>query len=190
MAVPTVAEITQEIHSLEIRLNEFMMNHLHKNKLRLDNIKNSYILKNPLSLYEVKEQKLDSMIDSLNNGITKRLDAYHVELNHIRASFILKDPMRLFKPYQEKLLFDEKTLYNSIKNVILKSDRDYKLLVNTLKLVNPLNILDKGYSLVKKGDEVIKSVSDLKVNDKINIRFSKGCVEAEVRGINDGMVGT
>ena len=184
MAVPTVAEITQEIHSLEIRLNEFMMNHLHQNKLKLDHIKNSYILKNPLSLYEVKEQKLDNMIDSLNNVITKRLDSYQVELNHIQSSFILKDPMRLFKSYQEKLLFDEKTLYNSIKNIILKSDRDYKLLVNTLKLVNPLGILEKGYSLVSKKDELIKSSEELKVEDVVQVRFSKGSAEAKITQIH------
>ena len=67
MAVPTVAEITSTINSYEIRLNEFISNYLHKSKIRLDNIKSSYILKNPLSLYELKEQKLDTFIDTLNN---------------------------------------------------------------------------------------------------------------------------
>ena len=185
MAVPTVGEINNMIHSLEIRLNEFMMNTLHKNQLRLDAAKNSYILKNPLSLYEVKEQKLDNMIEGLNNYIVKRLDQYQVELEHVKSSFVLKDPMRLFRVHQEKLLFLEKTLYNNIKNIILKSDHDYKMLVNTLKLVNPLNILDKGYSLVKKGEEVVKNASDLKVNDEIKIRFHKGNIDALVTGVND-----
>lgn len=184
MAVPTVSEINNIIHSLEIRLNEFIGNSLHKNKLRLDNVKNSYILKNPLSLYEVKEQKLDNMIESLTNQITKRLDNYHLELNHIKASFVLKDPMRLFNPQKEQLLFKEKTLYNSIKNIILQSDHQYKMLVNTLKLVNPLGILEKGYSLVTKEDKVMRTTKDLKVDDLIHIRLHEGSIKAQVKEIN------
>ena len=184
MAVPTVSEIDNVIHSLEIRMNEFMSNFLHKSKLRLDNVKNSYILKNPLSLYEIKEQKLDNMIEVLNNYIHKRLDNYHLELNHIKASFVLKDPMRLFNPQKEQLLFKEKTLYNSIKNIILQSDHQYKMLVNTLKLVNPLGILEKGYSLVTKEDKVMRTTKDLKVDDLIHIRLHEGSIKAQVKEIN------
>ena len=184
MAVPTVSEINNTINSFEIRLNEFMMNALHKNKLRLDSIKNSYILKNPLSLYEVKEQKLDNMIDTLNNYIVKKLENYKMQLDHFRGSAILRNPFSLYKMKQEQLLFDEKTLYNSIKNIILKNDHDYKLLVNTLKLVNPLGILEKGYSLVSKDEKIVKKSSDLEINDLVQIRLHEGSIEALVNKIN------
>ncbi len=184
MAVPTVSEIDNMIHSLEIRLNEFMMNYLHTNKLRLDHIKNSYILKNPLSLYEMKEQKLDNMIDRLQNYVTKTLDNYELQLNHVKSSFILKDPMRLFEAQKEKILFNEKSLYHSIKNIILTSDHHYKMVVNISKLVNPLGILEKGYSLVTKDEKVLKSSKDLQVNDHIHVRMHDGSVEATVSKIN------
>ena len=183
MAVPTVSEINNVIHSFQIRLNEFMANYLHRNKLRLDNIKNSYILKNPLSLYEMKEQKLDNMIDVLNSYITKKLDNYELQMNHIKNSFVLKDPMKLFKVQQEKLKKKKKTLYSSIKNIILKNDYNYKMLVNTLKLVNPLGILEKGYSLVTKDEHVVKSSKDLKVNDKIQVRLHVGKVNAVIEEV-------
>ena len=184
MAVPTISEINNIIASLKIRLNEFINNTIKRNKLRLDNIKSSYILKNPLSLYEIKEQKLDNLIEVLNNNITKRIDNYTLELNHIKTSFVLKDPMRLFNPQKEKLLFNEKVLYNSVKSIILKSDHNYKLLVNTLKLVNPLGILEKGYSLVTKNDLIVTKSKDLEVNDLLNIRLYEGSVEVEVTKIN------
>ena len=184
MAVPTISEINNIIASLKIRLNEFINNTIKRNKLRLDNIKSSYILKNPLSLYEIKEQKLDNLIEVLNNNITKRIDNYTLELNHIKTSFVLKDPMRLFNPQKEKLLFNEKVLYNSVKSIILKSDHNYKLLVNTLKLVNPLGILEKGYSLVTKNDLIVNKSKDLEVNDLLNIRLYEGSVEVEVMKID------
>ncbi len=184
MAVPTISEINNMISSYQIRLNEFVGNLIHKSKIRLDNIKSSYILKNPLSLYELKEQKLDNFIDILNSNIKKRLDNYKLMLDNIKKSYVLKNPMSLFLVKKERLIFQEKTLYGDIKNIILKNEHDYKLLVNTLKLVNPLGILEKGYSLVKKEDTLIKNSQDLKINDIINIRLYEGEVKAEVREVN------
>ncbi len=188
MAVPTISEINNMIHSFQIRLNEFIMNDLKRYQLRLDHIKNSYILNNPLSLYEMKEQKLDNMIENLNYIITKRLDNYKLHMDHIKNSYILKDPMRLFQNKQELLLFQEKTLYHNIKNIILKNDHSFKILVNTLKLINPLGILEKGYSLVTREGEVIKSSELLKAGDHIHIRFSKGNIKATVKEVNHGKI--
>lgn len=186
MAVPTIAEINNMLNSYEIRLNEFTSNLLHKSKLRLESITSSYILKNPLSLYEIKEQKLDNIIDTLNNFITKKIDNNKLILDKLRSSYVLKNPMSLFEIKKEKLVFNEKTLYSNIKNIILKNDHEYKMLVNTLKLVNPLGILEKGYSLVTKDNELIKDSSNLKENDIVNIRLHKGNVTASIKEVNNG----
>lgn len=185
MAVPTVTEINNTINSYEIRLNEYMSNAIHKNKLRLNNITSSYIIKNPLSLYETKEQKLDSYIETLNNNINKRLENYQIIVNNLKNSYVLKNPLSLFEIKKEKLIFNEKTLYSNIKNIILKNDHNYKLLINTLKLANPLGILEKGYSLVTKDKELIKTSSDLKENDIINIKLHQGSVLASVKEVNN-----
>lgn len=185
MAVPTVTEINNTINSYEIRLNEYVSNAIHKNKLRLNNITSSYIIKNPLSLYETKEQKLDSYIETLNNNINKRLENYQLIINNLKNSYVLKNPLSLFEIKKEKLIFNEKTLYSNIKNIILKNDHNYKLLINTLKLANPLGILEKGYSLVTKDKELIKTSSDLKENDIINIKLHQGSVLASVKEVNN-----
>ncbi len=186
MAVPTISEINNMLNSYEIRLSEFTSNLLHKAKLRLEGITSSYILKNPLSLYEIKEQRLDNIIDTLNNFIAKKIDNNKLVLDKLRSSYVLKNPMSLFEVKKEKLEFNEKTLYSNIKNIILKNEHEYKMLINTLKLVNPLGILEKGYSLVTKDNELIKDSSNLKENDIINIRLHKGNVTASVREVNNG----
>lgn len=183
MAVPTMTEINNIINNYEIRLNEYVTNLVHKNKLRLDGITSSYILKNPLSLYEIKEQKLDNLIDTLSSNINKRLENSSIILNNIKNSYVLKNPLSLFEIKKEKLIFNEKSLYSNIKTIITKNDHNYKMLVNTLKLVNPLGILEKGYSLVTKENTVIKDSSNLKKDDIINIRLHKGTVTASIREV-------
>lgn len=185
MAVPTVAEINNIINNYEIRLNEFIGNMIHKDKLLLERITGSYILKNPLSLYEIKEQKLDNFIDTLNNNIRKRLENGNLVLKGIKSSYVLKNPMSLFEIKKEKLIFNEKCLYSDIKNIIIKNDHNYKMLINTLKLVNPLGILEKGYSLVTKDNVLIKDCKNLKKDDILNIRLHEGNVIAKVQNINN-----
>ena len=60
------------------------------------------------------------------------------------------------------------------------------LLANTLKLVNPLNILDRGYSVVKKDNNVIKDIKDIKKEDNIDIRIKNGNIKAKVLEVNNG----
>lgn len=186
MAVPTISEINNMLNSYEIRLNEFTSNLLHKSKLRLENVTSSYILKNPLSLYEIKEQRLDNLIDTLNNFINKKIENNKLLLEKLQSSYVLKNPMSLFEVKKEKLVFNEKTLYNNIKNIILRNDHEYKILVNTLKLVNPLGILEKGYSLVTKDNELIKDSSNIKVGDNIKIKLHKGELYADITEVHNG----
>lgn len=186
MAVPTISEINNMINSYEIRLNESIGNMLSKNKIKLEHITKSRILRNPLSLYEIKEQRLDNMIDTMNSYISKILENNTLILNNIKNSYVLKNPLGLFEIKKEKLIHNEKNLYQNIKNVIMKNDHNYKMLVNTLKLVNPLGILEKGYSLVTKDGAVIKETSKLKENDKINIRLYKGEAKAIIEEVKNG----
>ena len=72
---------------------------------------------------------------------------------------------------------------NIIDNLLSKERNDLALNINKLKLLNPLNILDKGYSVIKKEDKIIKNAADLNINDMINIKFSKGKINARVENI-------
>lgn len=163
MAVPTVLDINNLIDNYKIRLNKNIKNMVNTKFIKLRSLRQSFILKNPMSMYEVKEQKLDSLIDTLNKDINKVLSDKDNNLNKIKMSVILQNP------------------YNLIKDKKIKFD----LLVNTLKLVNPLGILDKGYSLAQINGKTIKSSKDVSINDLIDIKLHEGSIKAEVREINE-----
>jgi exodeoxyribonuclease VII large subunit len=105
------------------------------------------------------------------------------KLNAVKESYILKNPLAIYEIKEQKLDNYIDKLNKYIKQLLLNKKHELVLNTNTLKLVNPLNILDKGYSLVTKDDVVIKNVENLKINDTINIRFYKGNIKAEVKEI-------
>ena len=161
MAVPTVLDIKTLIDNYKIRLNKNIKNMVNTKFIKLRSLRQSFILKNPMSMYEVKEQKLDTLIDTLNKDVKNIINDKDNKLNKIKLSVVLQNPENLIK--DKKIKFD--------------------LLVNTLKLVNPLGILDKGYSLVEINDKIIKSSKDVNVNDILNIRLHEGSIKVEVKEV-------
>ena len=163
MAVPNLSDINSLISQYQIRLREAANNIIKKNRLRLDKLIDSYVLKNPLSLYEIKEQKLDNLIDNLNKVIINFINNNKLIYDKIISSNTLRNPSLLF----------------------IKKEHNYQMLLNKIELLNPLKILEKGYSVTKKDDKVIKTIKDVNVNDEIGIRLNKGTRYANVLGKED-----
>ena len=158
MAVPTVLDINTLLNNYKIRLNKNIKNMVNTKFIKWRSLKNSFILKNPMTMYEMKEQKLDTLIDNLNKDIKVIIQNNEVKLNKVKMSVALQNPMSL----------------------IDKKKNEYNLLINTLKLVNPLGILEKGYSLTTINDKVIKSSNDVSIDDIISVKLHEGAIKAKV----------
>ena len=112
-------------------------------------------------MYEVKMQKLDTLVEQNNRIITAIIDNKKVQLDKVKDAYILKNPL---------------TIIDGCK-------KNYDVLLSTLKALNPLGILEKGYSVVKKDNEIIKDIKKLKKDDELNIKFMKGEIKATVKEI-------
>ena len=163
-AVPKLSDLLLEINNFEIRCTNNIKRILDNNKLRLKKLKESYVLKNPLGMYEIKEQKLDNVIDKLNTIINTIIYTNKSKLEIIEGSIIFKDPTVL---YSDKL---KKTNH----------------LIEKLEILNPLNALKRGYSIAKKDDKCINSIKGLKKDDNINIIIKDGEVKAKVMEVKNG----
>jgi len=54
---------------------------------------------------------------------------------------------------------------------------------SVLESMSPFKVIERGYSIVKKGDELVKSSEQVKVGDSINIRLAQGQLEARVEKV-------
>lgn len=127
--------------------------------------------------------KIDQLTLRSNEYINNMIKIKKNKLDSLKDSYILKNPLAIYEVKEEKLKNSIETLNKTIMNIIERKKHDLILASNTLKLVNPLNILDKGYSLVTKEEKSIKSSKDLKVGDEINIRFSEGNVKSIIKEV-------
>lgn len=121
----------------------------------------------------------------LNETILKQLNIQKLYLESFKNSYIIKNPMILYENQKQRLdLINEKL--NT--NIVLKLDNKRKELENIidkLNLVNPLNILKRGFSLTYKDNKLVKSVKKLKENDLLNLKLTDGVATVEVKEINN-----
>ena len=163
LAVPNMADLQKHIAQFKVRLNEAIYKKVNYLKLYLEAVKNSFVLKNPQIMFENKKQSLSLINDKLNELMIGKVQCFKNELDKIKKSYVLTNPYLLYK--------DEVLM---VKNIIDK-----------LNLLNPLNILSRGYSITYLNDQALKSVLKVKEDDMISIRLSDGNLNAKVLEVKE-----
>lgn len=160
MAVPNMVDFDNYLKQVKIRLNKAFMNNIKTKKEKFYAIRDSYILKNPLAIYEIKGQKFDNLFE---------------RLQLVSNSYIYKNRNNYLTITDKLKVVIQKNLdYN--KNRFLVS-------INKLEALNPLLVIKRGYSIVKKNDVAVASINALKKGDNINIELMDGRINASVVGV-------
>ncbi len=161
MAVPNLIDLIKEIEQYKIRLKEAIYKKVNFQKLYLDTLKNSFVIKSPMIMYENKKQRLDLINDKINELIKKKIQNYNTKIELLKNSYIFKEPKTIYKEEETKL-----------KNII-----------NSLELLNPLKVLNRGYSITYSEGKTVKSIKDVK--DKIEVKIKDGKIIAKVEKVED-----
>ncbi len=161
MAVPNLIDLIKEIEQYKIRLKEAICKKVNFQKLYLDTLKNSFVIKSPMIMYENKKQRLDLINDKINELIKKKIQNYTTKIELLKNSYIFKEPKTIYKEEETKL-----------KNII-----------NSLELLNPLKVLNRGYSITYSEGKTVKSIKDVK--DKIEVKIKDGKIIAKVEKVED-----
>lgn len=163
LAVPNMSDLKKHIDQLSIRLNEAIYKKVNYLKLYLDSVKNSFVIKNPQIMFENKKQSLSLINDKLNELMVGKVDKYKNEFEKLKKSYVLASPQLLYK---DKIV--------EVKNIIDK-----------LNLLNPLNILSRGYSVTFLNDKALKSVKKVKLNDILDVKLSDGSLKTKVLEVKE-----
>ena len=163
LAVVDIKTINDYLNTSKTRSLNAITNIINNLKDRINNLKESYVLKRPNNIYEVKEQKLDMLIDKLNTIINNILERNKVKIYKYKESYILNNPHLLYK-------FKRQNLYN---------------IINKLEVLNPMNTLKRGYSITKLKDKVISSIKDVKEKDILTIKIKDGLIDTKVVKVSE-----
>ena len=185
MATSDKEDIIKYLKSTRERVNNAIMNRLYSYNELIKKYRSNYILNNPMRLYDMKEQKLDTLYDRLNNSIKVKLDNSLKLLDKYKCNYILNNPKVLMEREIDYIKNIKDDINSSIKRIIDDNTKVLDTLKIKLDLLNPKNVLDKGYSIIYKDGKIVKNTKDISVRDDLNIIVSNGNIDVTVKGVNE-----
>jgi exodeoxyribonuclease VII large subunit len=79
-----------------------------------------------------------------------------------------------------KLIHLKEQLEYELRRILFKEKERIHINENTTRLLDPKNVLKRGYSLTLKEGEIVKTAKQLNPNDEIETRFADGSVKSKI----------
>lgn len=126
------------------------------------------------------EEIIDGWVQFMDYSLSEMLRNYRLSVKNMLKSYAFNQPIHTVKTFQQSTFTMNKQLNWLIKQRVETLNRNLSQLSGKLTVLNPENVLSRGYAIVKKGDQIIQSADDVLEKDKISIHLKDGLVNATV----------
>ena len=158
LATPNLLDLIKRIDDNLYLIKSQVINNINIKKAALENLVKKTIVNSPNNKLKIFEERYYILLDKLNKNYKEIINYKFEKCNKLESNI--------------------KTI--SLRVVNEKANK-FNVNISNLRNLNPLTIMEKGYSIVYKGIKVIKNKNDLKQNDEIKIRLFEGEVKAIVK---------
>jgi exodeoxyribonuclease VII large subunit len=133
-----------------------------------------------------RAQRIDELVFRMAAAHRKQLQAYRRRLDVASARVRSHDLRRVMEAMKRDLHANEHALAATMQTNLARSRSRLDQAQGRLVALSPLNILERGYSLVfDAAGNLIKDAQQVKIGDPIRARLHKGSIGARVEGKNE-----
>lgn len=130
--------------------------------------------------------ELDFLISSIKHSINKKVEIRCSEIEGFSPASYKNILNSKIKNYNRDITLEINRASEILANNLTRYELELDYIFNNLNNLNPLNILQKGYTVVENSKgSVLTSGMDLKKDDEIDIIFSDSIVKARVLERNE-----
>lgn len=128
---------------------------------------------------EIK-RKLETYNQRYKISLKKKIEFMELRYQKCMSSKVFTDPTAKIKEQYINLDIIIKSLENLTTNKVKDLKTKSVELISKLDTLSPLKTLTRGYSITQKQDKTIKSVTEVKTDDILDIRFIDGEIKTKV----------
>ena len=135
-----------------------------------------------LAVPDMREQKyyISSLKASLDNAVEVNIRELEYDLEKLIKAPVLQNPEKIIENSEIYLDTLNSRINDSFKNIVTEYSSDFAMICSRLDALSPLKVLSRGYSIVKKDENIIKDSDDISVGDIISLQFANGSAKAEI----------
>ena len=183
------AEIATEISSEDMlnylndsskRIENLIINKLKDIRHKLSNKKNIIEKNNPITKINSHNQTIDILVESLKSRLQYTINNKKNLKQKMYLKLIDFNPENKINLIESKLSSKKHEIETFFNNILISNKNLLKIKSNTIHDINPLAILDKGFSLVYSNNKISNKVRDFKIKDQVKIKVSDGEIISRV----------
>ena len=136
-------------------------------------------LESPENKIEQLYQRFDDLKLRMDQSLKTQFQKTKTQLDNLRQRLV--SPERIHKDSLERVHQLFKRLQMSQKHTLQEKKELLSYRASLLNSLSPLGVLGRGYSIAFKGEEVIRSVDQIKPGDMIKVKLSDGSLESQIQ---------
>lgn len=132
-------------------------------------------------------QSLDAMSNAMASSLNRQVKAARQHLMVLSASKALQGPTGYLEQRNQSVELLKNRLVAAQNQNITRAKQRYIAQISKLESMSPLKVLTRGYSMVQtERGEVVRSVSQVSLGERIRVRLSDGTLSATVMKKEEG----
>ncbi|TCP52852.1 exodeoxyribonuclease VII large subunit [Tumebacillus sp. BK434] len=187
IAVPNLYDLKQHVDQLTHRLQRALDGKMRDAKQRLHRIETSTVFTRPTHQLHQWQQVVDNAEDRLQLALTKLSGQSERRLSQLEGRLLRTSPIERAKRMDQTLHYTVERLQRAVADRVGKEQGKFERLLDKLDALSPLSVMKRGYSLTYTGDRkrLIKSIDDVQLGDKVQVRVQDGWVDCSVWGLEE-----
>ncbi len=167
------------IHKLNYQLNNIFENIINNKKQLLDLYSAKLKFLNPINQIKEKTNKLTTYKSKLDNAVRQLISRFSMQIKLYESK--LGSKKINITQYQTQIKNLDNRLKLSMLNSLNININKIDNLLRHLELVNPTNILSRGYAIIKdKKGHIVKHSSEVSHQERIEVVFANDSISAIV----------
>lgn len=132
-------------------------------------------------------QSLDAMSNAMASSLNRQVKAARQHLLVLSASPALQSPTGYLEQRNQSVELLKNRLVAAQNQNITRAKQRYIAQISKLEAMSPLKVLTRGYSMVhSERGEVVRSVSQVSLGERIQVKLSDGTLSATVMKKEEG----
>ncbi|WP_298829278.1 exodeoxyribonuclease VII large subunit [uncultured Planococcus sp.] len=184
LAVPSQAELLERVTSYRSQMYRTVSGAVNQQKQALNRLTSSFPLAYPERLYRPFIERVERATDSLQRESLQQLNRSKERYRTLDQQLKSRVPLQRIRQSETDVAELARRLDYQVNQLLKNRSQQLSSAIRTLDALSPLKIMDRGYSIPYIEGAVVKSVSQVKVGDRLTMAMQDGTILTTVDEIN------
>lgn len=183
LAVPHYLEWLERVTQLDTRMQRAMRQRTLQERKRLDGLSQSYAMRQPQRRLEEAAQRLDSVQLRMKQSMKQLMRLRREQYSRLSEQMKRYRISEQLNERHAKVMTLRSRLDARMRQQWQQKQLQFASRLAQLDALSPLKVMQRGFSLVYSGDQLVKSVNQFASGDELVVRLSDGSATARVERI-------